>query len=116
MRLIIDSDEAVDLQMTTEIAKVINESGVLDHSFPSGCNLEVSSPGLTAPLTEPFQYKKHIGRNLKLSISQGGNEKRLHGKLMDADDKGIQLTAGKTDILSISYADIIEAKIKITFG
>ncbi len=115
VRLIIDSENAIDLQKTAEIATLVNESGILDEPFPSGCNLEVSSPGLSAPLTESFQFKKHIGRTLKLCINKDGKQNHLQAKLVQADDDEIQFVSGNTDPETVGYADIIEAKIKITF-
>ncbi len=115
VRLIIDSDQAIDLQMTTKIAKMVNESGVLESAFPKGCSLEVSSPGITTPLTESFQFRKHVGRTLKLTVERGGSREYFQAELVNADQNGIQFISGKSDPESLSYADIIEAKIKITF-
>ena len=115
VRLIIDSEKAIDLKMTTKIAKMVQESGVLDTAFPRGCSLEVSSPGIMKPLTESFQFRKHIGRTLKLTIDRGYSTEHLQAKLLNADENGIQFSENKSDPESLSYTDIIEAKIKITF-
>lgn len=115
VHLIIDSDKAIDLKMTTKIAKMVQDSGVLDTAFPRGCSLEVSSPGITKPLTESFQFIKHIGRTLRLTVDRGDSTEHLQAKLLNADEDGIQFTEGKSDPESLSYANIIEAKIKITF-
>jgi ribosome maturation factor RimP len=50
--------------------------------------LNVSSPGAEKPFKVPQQYKKHIGRTLKVKSSDGIE---LQGKLLEADEKIITI-------------------------
>ena len=58
--IIIDGIEPVDIQTTANITKNIHNSGLLDEIYKDGFRLEVTSPGLDAPLTHPIQFKKNI--------------------------------------------------------
>ena len=46
-------------------SKILLKS-VLNKYLPEDFQLEVSSPGIDSPLPHPFQYKKNIGRQLKI--------------------------------------------------
>ena len=63
LNCIIDSENPVDLNLTTSISKDIYNSGVLDKSYPNGMTLSVSSIGIDAPLKEAYQFKKNINKS-----------------------------------------------------
>ena len=80
--------------------------------------LHVSSAGLDKPLRDKRQYVKNIGRNLKVTLTDGTVVK---GKLTSVDE-GIELSipANKKKKLperltSIAMDEMKEAKIEISF-
>ena len=66
IKIIVDGVKPIDLDTTAYIAKKIRNSDSLDKHLPEDFQLEVSSPGIDAPLQYPFQYEKNIGRQLKI--------------------------------------------------
>ena len=66
IKVIVDSSKSIDLDTTAYIAKKIRNSDSLNDYLPKDFQLEVSSPGIDAPLKYPFQYEKNIGRQLKI--------------------------------------------------
>src|SRR6187401_2063258 len=66
--IIVDGDNGVTIDdcasLSREIAKTLDESGWLDESYL----LEVSTPGLDQPLIMLRQFKKNIGRGLKVKL------------------------------------------------
>ena len=64
--IIIDGPQPIDLQTTVSIAKTVRNSGLLDEMYKDGFQLEVTSPGLDAPLTHPIQFKKNMGKVIKV--------------------------------------------------
>ena len=64
--IIIDGPQPIDLQTTVSITKTVRNSGLLDEMYRDGFQLEVTSPGLDAPLTHPFQFKKNMGKVIKV--------------------------------------------------
>ena len=66
IKVIVDSSKSIDLDTTAYIAKKIRNSDSLNDYLPEDFQLEVSSPGIDAPLQYPFQYEKNIGRKLKI--------------------------------------------------
>lgn len=51
-------------------------------------DLEVSSPGISRPLTEPRHWRRSRGRMVKVNVVAGEN---LTGRLLDVDDDGVLL-------------------------
>jgi ribosome maturation factor RimP len=58
--------DSIDLQTTTSIARYIRNSEIVSSEYPDGVQIEVTSPGIDAPLVHPFQFKKNINRSLNV--------------------------------------------------
>ena len=114
IKITVDSKDTVTLNDTSSLTKSILRAGEIDLHYPSGYRLEITSPGVDCPLSFPFQYKKNINRNLTILLSDGGREKSLVGKMLSADDLGIEIL-NKDDKISIHYDQIISANVKVSF-
>jgi ribosome maturation factor RimP len=66
IKIIIDGMDSIDLQTTTSIARNIRNSEIVSSEYPDGVQIEVTSPGIDAPLVHPFQFKKNINRSLNV--------------------------------------------------
>lgn len=88
-------------------------------------SLQVASPGLDKPLRDYRQFIKNIGRDLNLRLS---DNKEMKGELIHADEDKIQVKEIKKEkvegkkkkvmvehVHTISYPEIKQAKIRITF-
>ncbi len=87
--------------------------------------LQVSSPGLDKPFRVVQQYKKNVGREVKLTSLNGV---KLEGVLKSADDNGVVIETTRKERLEgkkkkvtlveehpFNYDEIKETKIVITF-
>ncbi|MBL4586340.1 MAG: ribosome assembly cofactor RimP [Flavobacteriales bacterium] len=83
--------------------------------------LEVSSPGLTEPYTHPLQYKKNVGRTVKLILEDGTTVK---GKLTAFEETEItvdpEVKKGKkkrqeTEPITVLLEQITKANTVISF-
>ena len=120
--VVLDGDSGVNLQDCINVNKFL-DNGLEGEEVEF--SIEVASAGLSSPLKLVRQYKKNIGRTLKVkTISQGDFE----GILTEADEDGATLTwsarepkeigKGKVTVektLKISYTDIKEAVVIISF-
>lgn len=73
LRIIVDSDEGVELDACAELSRAISEK--LDETDAMGEDeyvLEVSSPGADRPLTEHRHYVRATGRLVKLQLTTEG--------------------------------------------
>lgn len=85
-------------------------SAALDASDVTGeapYTLEVSSRGVTRPLTEPKHYRRNVGRLVALSLA----DERVQGRITGADDDAVELDVdGATR--SVGYADVTRAVVQ----
>jgi len=110
----VDSDKGLSIDQIKMINRQIESD--LDRDAED-FNLTVSSPDLNRPLKTWRQYKKNVGRYLKVKF----NERQEEGMLMKVEAKYLVLSvpnkkksAPNTE-LEIQFADIAEAKVAIRF-
>ena len=110
----VDSDNCLTIEQIKMINRQIESD--LDRDVED-FNLTVSSPDLNRPLKTWRQYKKNVGRYLKVKF----NERQEEGMLMKVEAKYLVLSvpnkkksAPNTE-LEIQFADIAEAKVAIRF-
>lgn len=122
--ILVDSDEGITIQQCTSISRRLAKQLEELEVFTEAYTLEVSSPGLDQPLILPRQYKKNLGRNLKITLKNG---EVLQGSLSEANEENIiiQLPAPKKKakvavdeaslVRQIDLNDISKALIEISF-
>ncbi|MCX2719015.1 ribosome assembly cofactor RimP [Lentiprolixibacter aurantiacus] len=121
IKIVIDGDEGVTLKDCVAVSRAIERE--LDRE-ETDFSLEVTSAGATAPIVNPRQYRKNIGRKLSVRTA----ESKFEGNLSEADDKRIVLEwksrepkpvgKGKVTVLKsqeIRITEIKEAKVKLNF-
>ena len=122
IRVIIDGDEGVTVQDCMNVSRKVEHN--LDRESED-FSLEVASAGATEPLVNIRQYRKNVGRDLEVKLSDGS---KMTGTLESASDFGILLSwservpkevgKGKTTVEKneeIAYDKISQAKVKIKF-
>ena len=114
VRLIVDAEHHVCLDETTEIARQIRGSKDIQSMFPNGVRIEVSTPGITAPLENDYQFKKNIGRKLNISL-QGELNKNIFGVLKDVKENGIHMTSNDKKIQFYPFDEICKATVQVSF-
>ena len=121
IQVVVDGDQGVPLNECIRISRHIEHN--LDRE-QEDFSLEVTSPSITDPISDPRQYNKNVGRILKLKTTRGDFE----GKLTEIKDEGLVLEwkarepkpvgKGKVTIEKrehIPIDEITEAKVKIIF-
>ncbi len=121
--IVLDGDDGVSIDKCAEISRklggILEEVDLIDSKY----TLEVSSPGLDQPLKLNRQYKKNIGRNLKVSLI---NKEKISGKLLDVDERRIKILSEKvdkqkgkkqkiTEEMEILFSDIEKTNILVSF-
>lgn len=84
IKIVLDGDQGVDLSDCIEISRAIEHN--LDREVQD-FSIEVTSAGATAPLEQPRQFPKNIGRTLKVDTHQETYE----GILTSVREEGIVL-------------------------
>lgn len=118
----IDGDEGVRIDDCVSLSRAIESALDRDREDFS---LDVTSHGATAPLLFPRQYRRHIGRELSLRLTDG---EKPEGKLESVGDDHVAISwearepkpVGKGKVIvrktmEIPFAKIAEARIKLKF-
>lgn len=121
IQILIDGDNGVTIDDCVGVSRAVESQ--FDREVED-FELKVSSAGLDSPLSCVRQYRKNIGREVRVVLDLGDV---LTGKLKSVDDSGIIIEAmpekrkkgqSKTDLLelkTVAFEDIKEAKIVIVF-
>ena len=115
VRIVLDGDKNISLRDTTEMTKLLKKSAEFVNLFPKGYRLEVTSPGLDSPLMFPFQFKKHIGRKINITLKNKFDNSNVEALIKNANESYLFLVINKEN-LKIRYESIIVAKLKILFN
>ena len=114
---IVDGDVSLNLDQVTSVSRVISE--LLDEAAFMGetpFTLEVTSPGVDRPLTQPRHFKKNADRLLKI-IKLDGSE--VTGRILSNSDHDVTLAVSvkkETAEQTIALVDIKRAVVEIEFN
>lgn len=74
VRVVVDRDGGVDLDVVAEVSRRVGdllEEGPLASALAGPYVLEVSSPGVDRPLTEPRHWRRAAGRLVRMELVDG---------------------------------------------
>ncbi|GAA3018446.1 ribosome maturation factor RimP [Streptomyces drozdowiczii] len=119
LRIVVDSDEGVELDACAELSRSI--SAKLDETDAMGEDeyvLEVSSPGADRPLTEHRHYVRNTGRLARLTLREGGE---LVARILGVDENGLDLEVPgvkgrKPTARRIAFDEIAKARVELEFN
>lgn len=115
VEIFVDSDEGLDVDELARISREVEFLLDMEDLIPGKYSLNVSSPGLDKPLALPRQYKKNVGRPLRVHYKKqdGSGNTEAEGKLIAAGDEIIKIEVSDEDVLQIPFDDIIWAKVQL---
>ncbi|HSZ72038.1 MAG TPA: hypothetical protein VK750_05140 [Cytophagaceae bacterium] len=114
---LIDSESGVTIDQCTKFSRSVTQETDLIPELDEGYVIEVSSPGVDRPLEFPFQYRKNIGRKVRITLEEGEEKE---GELTDATEQGITVKLPglkKKEFVNqaYQYQEIKKAKIIVSF-
>ena len=114
--VVVDGDAGLSIDdcadISREVAKVLDDSFVLTDSYV----LEVTTPGLDQPLKLHRQYKKNIGRRMRIKAS----DKVVEGKLVGVSDSGVTIEQGdgkkiEKSVVELKFSEIDKSIVLVSF-
>lgn len=115
IRVSVDGDHGIDLDAVATISRRISE--VLDDDDGSGPGfagpyvLEVSSPGVDRPLTEPRHWRRATGRLVTVEVEG----RPLTGRVVTADDSAVVLDVDGAQ-RSLPIAGLGPGRVQVEFS
>jgi len=113
LRVVVDADGGVSLDDAAEVSREI--SALLDAVDAMGdvpYTLEVSSPGVDRPLTEPKHWRRAARRLVKVKVTGEGT---VEGRILAADDDGVTLDVADAR-RRLQYAALGPGRVQVEFG
>jgi ribosome maturation factor RimP len=113
LRIVVDGDHGVSLDDAADVSREI--SAMLDEANALGevpYTLEVSSPGVDRPLTEPRHWRRSVGRLVKVKVT---GEPAVEGRILAADADGVTLELAKGE-RRFELGELGAGAIQIEFG
>ena len=116
--VVVDSDQGVSLDDVADVSREV--SAVLDAASALGelpYTLEVSSPGVDRPLTEPRHWRRARGRLVRVKVAGEGS---VEGRVLAADAEGVTLGIaggkGAESERRFRHADLGAGSVQLEFG
>ena len=127
LKLVVDADGGVGLDQIAEVSREVSVR--LDASGVMGevpYTLEVSSPGVDRPLTEPRHWRRAQGRlvSAPLAVPDGADSGRtgaprrpptIHGRVLVAGDTSVTLDIDG-DRVEFDYDELGPGRVQVEFG
>lgn len=116
VRVLVDKDGGVTLDDVADVSRVLSEAlDEADEQDPSLLGpsyvLEVSSPGVDRPLTEPRHWRRNVGRLVRAVLVGGGV---VEGRVLRADDEQVVLDEGGSERV-LPHAELDRGSVQVEF-
>jgi len=115
LRVVVDSDRGVSLDdaaaVSRELSAALDTVAVMG-DFPY--TLEVSSPGVDRPLTDPRHWRRAVGRLVQVTVTG----RPVSGRIVSADADGVTLDVADDPNARrrFGYAELGAGAIQVEFG
>jgi ribosome maturation factor RimP len=124
LKLVVDADGGVGLDAIAEVSREVSVR--LDASGAMGevpYTLEVSSPGVDRPLTEPRHWRRAKGRLVSAPLAVAGGDDQgaprrppaMQGRILAAGDTSVILDIDG-DQIELDYAELGPGQVQVEFG
>lgn len=110
-------EQPINVDDCAQVSRTLSVHLNVDDPISGSYVLEISSPGLERPITQPKDYKRFLGLEIMLkTILPVENRKNFQGVLESASDESISLRLkhpldSGSDRIDIRYGDIRQANL-----
>lgn len=116
LRLFIDKDGGVSIEDCERISREVEAYLDVEDIIPGSYTLEVSSPGLDRPLRRIEDYRRNIGKLIRLSTSSPiMNQRFFKGRIAGLKEESVRLSLERGKEVSIPFSEISKANLEIEF-
>lgn len=111
LRVFIENAEGVDVEDCARVSRRLSDVLEVDQPLRGNWRLEVSSPGLARPLYNSGQYRRYLGKNLKLRLKTPLSGRRnFVVTLRDVQGEELLVRADGGE-LSVALSDVERANL-----
>lgn len=114
LRVVVDRDGGVALDdvaaLTRALSRALDASDVMGDS---PYTLEVTSPGVDRPLTEPRHWRRAVGRLVTARLAAGGSQ--LTGRVLSVDGDRVVIATGEGQVRH-ACDELRRARVQVEFA
>jgi ribosome maturation factor RimP len=108
VRVVVDRDGGIDLDAVAEVSRAVSDAlDAADAFGESAYTLEVTSPGVDRPLTEPRHWRRNIGRLVETQS--------FKGRILEVTDAGVAVEVDGTR-RDVSHDELGPGKVIVEFS
>lgn len=116
LRIYIEKEGGITIDDCEKVSREVGAILDLEDIIHSSYILEVSSPGIDRPIRSPEEFKKAIGKKVRIVTAEPvGKDSFFLGKVSDSSNEDIELILTQDKRIRIPYKNISQAKLEIEF-
>jgi ribosome maturation factor RimP len=128
VRVVVDRDAGVTLDDVAEVSRAVS-TALDEHDGEFGSApyvLEVTSPGVDRPLTEPRHWRRNTGRLVAVGVGSAGSVEQLTARVLEVDGDGVTLAVeakGKPGakkrpptLRQVPWQELGAGRVQVEFG
>jgi ribosome maturation factor RimP len=117
VRVVVDRDGGVSLDDVADVSRGISEAlDALDEQEPGALGasyvLEVTSPGVDRPLTQPRHWRRNLQRLVTATLRDGTTST---GRVTAADDDAVTLDVDGSDRV-LRFDEVVRGAVQVEFA
>jgi ribosome maturation factor RimP len=127
VRVVVDRDQGVTLDDIAEVSRAVSEVlDANDDGMGTPYVLEVTSPGVDRPLTDPRHWRRNTGRLVTVTVGPAGRTEEVTGRVTAVGDAGVDLAVeakGKPGAKKrpptprhVPWAELGSGRVQVEFG
>jgi ribosome maturation factor RimP len=114
VELVIDRDGGVNLDLIAEVSRAASQALDAGDVGDAPYILEVTSPGIDRPLTQPRHWRRNVGRLVDVELADGAT---ITGRIRSVEEgaDGSVTVEDDGEQRDISFAQIARGRVQVEF-
>jgi len=116
VRVVVDRDGGVDLDDVADVARAVSDLLDADPDLIAGAYvLEVTSPGVDRPLTQPRHWRRAEGRLVQAVLAGPAGQQTVTGRVLGSTDTEVTLDV-EGSARTLLQAEVVRAVVQVEFS
>lgn len=107
VRVIADRPDGIDLETCARVSAELSRMLDLEDPIPGRYTLEVSSPGLDRPLRTAGDFRRNVGRKVRIVLAEGQHE----GVIEEVGADQVTVRSDRDERVEVPLAEVVKARI-----
>lgn len=117
VRVLVDREGGVDLESLAKLSRELSDHLDVGDVIEGAYTLEVSSPGINRPLRTADQFRRYVGKKVRVRTwAPVGGRRNFTGRLADVSDLAVRVEVEGGDEISIPFPEIERANYEHEFS